>query len=246
MGEMLMIMAIIVALGTCFLAVMILTVGRQDPLIGQFLEGTFLADLGLEPTSHDDKVDRWNTIAERLGVERVDNYPQTRLRIAGTLEGVDLEIRRAASRNDHTVTLYEIDVSEVVPPGFELERQNPIEFASELGAGQLGVGEREDIYVGEERLDREFTFRGQNEQQVKEFVWQPGVEEKVAGLVDLPDSMTIRDGVLKVVQRGGVPPVERAVEIVRAGVELVEAAREDDGPPSSEADSGPGGWEAPA
>ncbi len=242
MGEMLMIMGIIAAMGVLFVGPLVLIVGRQDPLIRKLFEGTFLGQLSLQFEPHDDKIDRWNAIADRLGVERVDDYPKTRLQIAGTIEGVDIDIRRTSSRRDYAVTIYEIDVSEAVPATFELERQDPIELASELGAGQLGVGEREDIYVGDEQLDREFVFHGHSEQQVKEFVWQPGVDAKLAALIDLPNAMSIQDGQLKVVERGGVPPVDRGVEIVRAGVELVEAAREADESPSGEA----AGWEAPS
>ncbi len=230
-------------------AVGLLVLYRRDPGLFHGVQGT--SGLAMFPStparndliSHDDKMERWNGMADELGLERLDNYPKTRLHVGGEVDGVEVHVRRESNADGNSVTCYEVDVSEVVPDEFGLERQ----VASEFLAG-FGVANREDIYVGNDELDRAFVFHGRSKQQLREFVWQPGVEEAIAELIEFPKLTYVEDGTLTVVEHGVLPSVDHGVERIRAGLRVVEKLRRasDERAEAKSDTAGGEGWRSPS
>lgn len=135
------------------------------------------------------KLNRWNELADRLGLEQVADYPSEHLRLEGEIRGESVTIRQTVEGGE-SVNVFEVAVEDVTPDGFAMTPQQTPELVDRLV-------EREDIFVGHEELDARYVFHGSEEREVKQFVWTKGVEEHLLAVRDLPPGTCLRDGTLQ-------------------------------------------------
>lgn len=170
--------------------------------------------------SRDRELERWGQIARRLRLAAVGEFPREHLHLAGEVAGERVSLRReSGSPLGGATHVYEVRVDELVPEEFAMTPRDGPEFVDPL------VG-RDDIAVGEERLDEAFVFQGAVESDVEEFVWTEGVADHLTALCEFPAGIHIRDGVLRYKEVGELPPADQVVELVRDLAEWVAELRE--------------------
>ena len=156
--------------------------------------------------SHAEKMQRWNGIGDLLGLERVDSYPQSHLRLRGEVHGESVEVYRDNGFAGELVTIYEVEIGDLLPVGFGLKRQSAPSIIE-------GLVDRDDVVVGNDELDKLFVFTGVDDEEVREFVWRKGVEEILVELGEFPTSIMIDEGKLRVLEMGLIPTAEKGAEV---------------------------------
>lgn len=189
--------------------------------------------------SYDEKMERWEGMADRCGLEDVADYPREHLRLEGDVRGEQVTVRRTSGAGEGA-TVFEVSVEGLVPDGFSMSPRGAPEVVDSLV-------DAEDVLLGNERLDSPFVFQGMREREVKEFAWRDGVEEHLLAFADLPDGSHIEDGLLRCREFGEVPPVDTAVDRIEQLAAWAETLRElvEESDESEPPDERPEGWVAP-